>query len=83
MGLRLRSFGGLRAPQDDNFSSGWTILTIASSAAGAGCSSFGGVDHAYDRAFAGGARLAVVADEKMFDDFVYAGVLEAVSSASS
>ena len=46
-------------------------------AAGAGGFSFGGDDGADDGALAGGARLAVVADEKMFDDFIYAGVLEA------
>lgn len=32
---------------------------------------------AHDRAFAGRARLAVVADEQMFDDSVDAGVFDA------
>ena len=32
--------------------------------------------HAHDRPFTRRARLPVVADEKMFDDFVDAGVLE-------
>jgi len=45
--------------------------------AGAGGSGFSVAGGAHDGAFAGGARLAVVADEKMFDDFVDAGVLEA------
>jgi len=46
-------------------------------AAGAGGFGFGGDDGADDGALAGWARLAVVADEKMFDHFIYAGVLEA------
>jgi hypothetical protein len=54
-----------------------TIPKIAASVAGAGGSGFGVDDGAHDGAFAGGARLAVVADEKMFDDFIDAGVLEA------
>jgi hypothetical protein len=54
-----------------------TILTMAGSAAGASGSGFGVADDAHDGALAGGAGLAVVANEKMFDDFVDAGVLEA------
>jgi hypothetical protein len=42
-----------------------------------GASDFGFRNDANDGALAGGARLAVVADEKVFDDFVDAGVLEA------
>lgn len=45
-------------------------------AAGADGFDFDGCD-ADDGALAGGARVAVVADEEMFDDFVDAGVLEA------
>jgi hypothetical protein len=40
----------------------------------------GGSGFAFDAdngALAGGARLAVVADEKMFDDGIHAGVLDA------
>ena len=47
------------------------------SAAGGGGAGFGVGDGADDGAFARGARLAFVADEEMFDDFVDAGVLEA------
>jgi hypothetical protein len=43
----------------------------------AGTCGFGFSDDAYDGAFAGWARLAVVTDEQMFDDFIDAGVLEA------
>jgi hypothetical protein len=59
----------LRFAQDDKFSRGFAL------AAGAGGFGFG--DEANDGAFAGRAWLAVVADEKMFDDFIDAGVLEA------
>lgn len=45
------------------------------SAPGGGGFSFD--DGADDGALSGGARLAVVADEKMFDDLIDAGVLEA------
>lgn len=47
----------------------------ATLATGAGGFGFG--DDADDRAFAGGARLAVVSHEKVLDDPIDAGVLEA------
>lgn len=53
-----------------------TIIECESSAAGGGAS-FGGGDGADDGTLAGWAGLAIVADEKMFDDFVDARVLEA------
>jgi hypothetical protein len=43
----------------------------------AGASGFGFGNDANNGALAGGARLTIVADEKVFDDFVDAGVLEA------
>jgi hypothetical protein len=52
-----------------------TMIKLA--AGGGGFDFDDGGDGADDGAFAGGTRLAVVADEKMLDDFVDAGVLEA------
>ena len=73
--LQLRSFAALRATQDDSFKVWALFLKVVPLAAGAGGFGFG--DEADDGAFAGGAGLAVVADEKVFDDFIDAGVLEA------
>jgi hypothetical protein len=72
--LQLRSFGALRSPQDYNLSERGEIQ-MRLLAAGAGGSGLDG--DADDGALAGGARPAVVADQKMFDDGVDARVLEA------
>jgi hypothetical protein len=72
--LQLRSFGALRSPQDYNLSERGKIQ-MRLLAAGAGGSGLDG--DADDGALAGGARLSVVADQKMLDHFVDAGVFEA------
>jgi hypothetical protein len=67
LGSPLRPYAALRM----------TIPGDARPVLAASAGGFGLGDDANDRSFAGGARLAVVADEKVFDDFVDAGVLEA------
>jgi hypothetical protein len=52
----------------------WRALAASAGGSGLGGDVYAGTD---DGAFAGGAGLAVVADEEMFDDFVDAGVLQA------
>jgi hypothetical protein len=65
----------LRYAQDDKFQRARAASSDGGLAAGAGGLSLG--DNADDGALARWARLAVVSDEKMFDDFVDTGVLEA------